>query len=124
VLPDPCLDREYCCDLARTYCQESLRFRQLGERYQEIWYEEALADPMAVARELDAFTGSGADGVKLAAAANLVHPELASHGRVRSEVPTVRSPVSQKSAPAPGQPAKIAEATLPYTSVSRKSRPA
>jgi hypothetical protein len=70
--PDPCLNWDYCCRLGEQYLEECLRLRYRGAACHEIWYEAVVADPLAAAAELAAFTGAAAAPARLAHAAALV----------------------------------------------------
>jgi hypothetical protein len=50
--PDPCLDRDFCSVLAARYVEQCDRYRDRGERYLEVSFEEFLADAPSIARRL------------------------------------------------------------------------
>ena len=52
---DPCLDLDYCRRLCLDYVQQALRFRDRGEGYTELWYEDVVRDPEGAARLLARF---------------------------------------------------------------------
>lgn len=69
---DPCLDRDYCELLRQQYVEECLRYQNLGNRYMEVWYEDAQRCPERVACELAQFADVDVTPRRLAEAAALV----------------------------------------------------
>lgn len=78
---DPCLDLAYCRRLGDTYLAESLGGRELGARYRELWYEEAIADPLGAAAALADFAGLDTDETARRGAAALVRGSAAAPAR-------------------------------------------
>ncbi|MBI3912180.1 MAG: sulfotransferase [Armatimonadetes bacterium] len=79
--PDPCQDRDYCRYLCQLYVQECLRYREHGDRYLEVGYEDILAAPAWVVGELVEFTGGAPSPSDLLRAAALVQ-QRTTRGRV------------------------------------------
>ncbi|MCC2670675.1 MAG: Sulfotransferase family [Armatimonadetes bacterium] len=71
---DPCLDRNYCRRLCRTYVDECRRNAEGANPYLSVWYEDVLADPAAAIRTLAEFIGASTCGGRLDEAAQLVRP--------------------------------------------------
>lgn len=57
LLPDPCLDLDYCRELSRIYRAECARVAEGVPAVLEVHYEEILASPEFAARRLAGFTG-------------------------------------------------------------------
>jgi hypothetical protein len=74
---DPCLDLRYCEALGETYLEECVRFRDSGGGVLEIWYEEALDEPLWAARKLARFSGFDPERPETLQAAALVQPRRA-----------------------------------------------
>jgi hypothetical protein len=49
------IDREFCYRLTDRYVQECLRYRELEDRYLEIWYEDILDDPAGIVTRIADF---------------------------------------------------------------------
>src|SRR5262249_34346914 len=69
---DPCLDLRYCRELGEQYLVECLWWRDCGASFRELWYEDLMADPVAVARELAEYADAPGAGDRVLHAATLV----------------------------------------------------
>ena len=74
LAPDPCLDRQYCRRLCRSYVDECRRHAEGANPYLSVWYEDVLADPAGAVRTLAEFVGVPAEAAVRERAAGLVHP--------------------------------------------------
>jgi hypothetical protein len=66
-------DREFCRSLTDRYVQECLRYRSLGDRYLEVWFEDVLTAPDDTVERIAKFTAVTPPDRALRAAANLVN---------------------------------------------------
>lgn len=73
LLPDPCLDPEYCRRLCALYVAECNRAMELSHSYLEIHYEDALADPESAVRELARIAACTPSREQFRVSAGIVH---------------------------------------------------
>jgi hypothetical protein len=78
---DPCQDRDYCRFLYQQYVSECLRYREWGDQYLEVSYEEMVEAPTRVAEQLATFAACPASPARLMEAAALVRRD---HRRSRA----------------------------------------
>jgi hypothetical protein len=98
--PDPCLSLEYCRDLCDTYLRECYRFRSHGGDCLEVHYEELLAEPAAVVRQIASQVRRELSEAELLAAAALVRRSTPSAAAPPAAVPAPQRDAGPSPAPA------------------------